>query len=327
MKNVLITGSFGQLGSEIAIRLRSLLGTSHVVLTDIRADGNPVLKEGGPFYQVDCRDGAALSDLVLRYHIDTIYHLAAILSVTAEQHPQRAWDININGLFSVLEVAREHGCALFVPSSIGAFGPTTPKRCAPQDTIQRPISLYGVTKVTTELLCDYYHLKYGVDTRGIRYPGIISSMTMPGGGVTDYAVEIYYAALQQHQYECFLEKRTFLPMIYIPDAVTAALQIMEADPDRLRHRNAFNIAAMSFCPEEQAASIKRYIPDFTISYRIDEIKQVIADSWPDCLKDYAARSQWGWQPKYDLDATTADMLKTIQEQMKGGKDDQRNDTP
>lgn len=311
MKHILITGALGQLGSEIALRLRQIHGNSYVVLTDIRSDVNRELVESGPFHVVDCRDGHRLAELVRTYDIDTIYHLAALLSATAEKHPQKAWDINMNGLMTALEVAKEERCALFVPSSIGAFGPTTPKKFTPQDTIQRPTSIYGVTKVAGELLCDYYHHKYDVDTRGVRYPGIISSMTPPGGGTTDYAVEIYYAALEHKHYECFLQGDTYLDMMYMPDAVDAAIQVMEADPSRLRHRNAFNVAAMSFCPEEQAAYIRTHIPDFTISYRVDPVKQAIADSWPDSLEDYAARVEWGWKPTYDLGKMTADMLRTI----------------
>ena len=311
MKRILITGALGQLGSEIAIRLRQLYGDAQVVLTDIRdADQAPVA-QGGPFHTVDCRDGQRIASLVRSYNIDTIYHLVALLSATAEKDPRKAWDINMNALMTVLEVARENRCAVFTPSSIGAFGPTTPKKFTPQDTIQRPTSMYGVTKVAGELLCDYYHHKYDVDTRGVRYPGIISSLTPPGGGTTDYAVEMYYGALSDGHYECFLQGDTYLDMMYMPDAVHAAVQIMEADPSKLRHRNAFNVGAMSFCPEEQAAYIRTHIPNFTISYRIDPVKQAIADSWPDCLEDYAARVEWGWKPEYDVEAMTADMLATI----------------
>ncbi|MFA6645756.1 MAG: NAD-dependent epimerase/dehydratase family protein [Sphaerochaetaceae bacterium] len=319
MKNILIIGSLGQLGSEIAIRLRQLYGNDHVVLTDIRSDTNQELIASGPFCVVDCRDGNALSDLVVKHKIDTIYHLAAILSATAEKNPLQAWDVNMNGLMTALEIARIHKCALFTPSSIGAFGPTTPKKFTPQDTIQRPTSMYGVSKVAGELLCDYYHHKYDVDTRGVRYPGIISSLTPPGGGTTDYAIEIYYAALRYHHYECFLQGDTYLDMMYMPDAVNAAVQIMEADPSKLRHRNAFNVAAMSFCPEEQAAYIRTHIPNFTISYRVDPVKQAIADSWPDSLEDYAARVEWGWKPTYDLARMTSDMIQTIRKRMKGEK--------
>jgi len=311
MKHILITGAFGQLGSEIAIRLRQLYGSTNVILTDIRKPVSSELVDDGPWYLVDCRDGATLSKIVGNHHIDTIFHLAAILSATAEKNPQQAWDINMHGLMTALEIAREHHCALFTPSSIGAFGPSTPKKFTPQDTVQRPTSIYGVTKVAGELLCDYYYHKYDVDTRGVRYPGIISNLTPPGGGTTDYAVDIFYAALEHQQYECFLRGDTYLDMMYMPDAVEAAIQLMEADAAHLRHRNAFNVGAMSFCPEELAAYIRTHIPEFTISYRIDPVKQAIADSWPDCLEDYAARVEWGWKPSYDIARMTADMLSTL----------------
>lgn len=312
MKNILVVGSLGQLGSEIAIGLRRKYGSDNVVLTDIRDDVNLDLVQEGPFYKMDSRDGEKLLEVVKKHKIDTIYHLAAILSATAERNPQRAWDINMNGLITSLEVARQEKCAVFTPSSIGAFGPSTPKQYTPQDTIQRPTSIYGVSKVAGELLCDYYYHKYDVDTRGVRFPGVISNMTPPGGGTTDYAVDIYYAAVEKHHYECFLRSDTYLDMIYMPDAVKAAIQVMEANPDKLRHRNAFNIASMSFCPEEQTAYIRNLIPDFTIGYDIDPVKQAIADSWPDCLEDYAARVEWGWEPDYDLESMTEDMIRTIQ---------------
>jgi nucleoside-diphosphate-sugar epimerase len=260
---------------------------------------------------VDCREARRLAEIVKRHNIDTIYHLAALLSAVAEHEPQKAWDINMNGLLSVLEVAREHGCSVFTPSSIGAFGPNTPKDYTPQDTIQRPTSMYGVTKVAGELLCDYYHRKYGVDTRGVRYPGIISNVTPPGGGTTDYAVEIYYEAVARKRYICFLDGDTHLDMMYMPDATKAAIDLMEADPARLRHRNAFNVSAMSFSPEEQAAYIRQYIPDFEISYQVDPVRQAIANSWPNSLEDYAARVEWGWKPDYDLDTMTKDMLRVL----------------
>lgn len=313
MKRILIIGALGQLGSEIAIECRRRYGSENVVLTDIRDDVNRPLVEGGPFYLVDARDGEAIDQIVRRHKIDTIYHLAALLSARAERDPLEAWNLNINGLIASLEVARQRGCAVFTPSSIGAFGPTTPKQFTPQDTVQRPTSIYGVTKVSGELLCDYYHHRWGVDTRGIRFPGVISNLTPPGGGTTDYAVEIYYEAVRSGHYTCFLRGDTYLDMIYMPDAVDAAIQIMEADPALLRHRNAFNIAAMSFCPEEQAAHIRTHLPTFTISYAIDPVRQAIADSWPDCMEDYAARVEWGFKPRYDLASMTADMLKTITE--------------
>lgn len=311
MNRILVVGALGQLGSEISIGLRKQYGTNNVVLTDIREDVNLELIHSGPFYKMDCRDGEKLAEIVKKHKIDTIYHLAALLSANAEKKPLLAWRINIDGLLTTLEVARENHCAVFTPSSIGAFGPSTPKDYTPQDTLQRPTSIYGVTKVSGELLCDYYYHKYDVDTRGVRFPGVISNLTPPGGGTTDYAVEIYYEAVKRQHYECFLRDDTYLDMIYMPDAVKAAIQVMEANPARLRHRNAFNIASMSFCPEDQAAWIRNYIPNFTISYKIDPVKQAIADSWPNCLEDYAARVEWDWKPEYNLSSMTKDMIETI----------------
>lgn len=321
MKRILITGALGQLGTEIATELRQLYGSTNVVLTDVRTEtGREHLTEAGPFYVVDCRDGSRVAEIVKDHRIDTIYHLAAILSARAELDPSRAWDINMNGLMTVLEIAREYACAVFTPSSIGAFGPTTPKDFTPQDTLQRPTSMYGVTKVAGELLCDYYHHRYDVDTRGLRYPGIISSLTPPGGGTTDYAVEIFYAAVARGIYESPLAGNTYLDMMYMPDAVRAAIEIMEANPETLRHRNAFNVSAMSFCPEELAAYIRNILPEFQISYKIDPVKQAIADSWPNVLEDYAARVEWGWKPRYDLRSTTEDMIRVLRQRMEAGED-------
>lgn len=313
MKNILLTGALGQLGSELSEALRNHSGVREVILTDIRADVNKELIETGPCYQLDCRDSGKLAEVVRKHRVDTIYHLAALLSAVAEADPQKAWEVNINGLYSVLEVARANGCAVFTPSSIAAFGPSIPKDYTPQDTIQRPTSMYGVTKVTGELLCDYYNHKYGVDTRGVRYPGIISHMTPPGGGTTDFAVEIYSHAIKYKRYTCFLKGDTYLDMIYMPDAIRAAILLMEADPEKLRHRNAFNITAMSFSPEDQAAYIRRYIPEFQVFYEIDPIRQALANSWPNSLEDYAARVEWEWRPEYDLDAMTRDMLNVLKE--------------
>ena len=315
MKSILLTGALGQLGSELSVALRKRYGSSNVVETDLRAIPEEGREADAPFYQLDSRDGQKLVEIVRKHRIDTIFHLAALLSAVAEHEPQRAWKVNMDGLFTVLEVAREEGCAVFTPSSIAAFGPTTMKDYTPQDTIQRPTSVYGVTKVAGELLCDYYHHRFGVDTRGVRYPGIISNVTLPGGGTTDYAVEIYYAAVRDKRYRCFLKGDTYLAMMYMPDAVKAAIDLMEADPGRMRHRNSFNVSAMSFCPEDQAAYIRRYIPSFEISYEIDPVRQSLANSWPNSLEDYAARVEWDWRPDYDLEAMTVDMLSVLSKRL------------
>ena len=310
MRRILVTGAAGQIGSELVPALRARYGEDAVVASDIRQPTGPVA-EGGPFEILDCRDGAALARIAARYRIDTIYHLAAILSATAERDPQKAYDVNMNGLYAVLEVARERKCAVFTPSSIAAFGPSTPPDPTPQDTIQRPTTMYGVTKVAGELLCDYYHLRYGVDTRGLRYPGLISYVAPPGGGTTDYAVEIFYHALEHGRYTCFLGPDTRLDMMYMPDAIRAAIELMEADPARLKHRNAFNVTAMQLTPATLADAIAQRIPGFEIEYDIDPVRQAIADSWPRRLDDSAAREEWGWKPAYDLDAMTDDMLAQL----------------
>jgi nucleoside-diphosphate-sugar epimerase len=249
--------------------------------------------------------------VVKKYKIDTVFHLAAILSASGEKNPQLAWKVNINGLYNVLEIAREYKCAVFTPSSIAAFGPSTPKDSTPQETIQRPTTIYGLTKVTGELLCDYYYFKYKVDTRGVRFPGIISYLTLPGGGTTDYAVEIFYQALKYKKYTCFLDKNTSLDMMYMPDALKAAVNLMEADSSKLKHRNAYNITAESFTPEELAQEIKKYIPELKIKYKVDPMRQAIADSWPNQLDDRAAREDWGWSSDYNLKAMTKDMIEKL----------------
>jgi len=314
VKRILVTGALGQIGSELVPALRERYGADNVVASDIRVAAS----EGdgsGPFQLLDCTSQRQIQEAVRRYQIDTVYHLAALLSAVAEQKPQVAWDINMGGLYRVLEVARENRCAVFVPSSIGAFGPTTPRDRTPQDTIQRPTTMYGVTKVAGELLCDYYHQRFGVDTRGVRYPGIISYVAPPGGGTTDYAVEIYYDAIRHGRYTCFLDAGTCLDMMYMPDAIKAAIEVMEADAARLRHRNAFNVTAMNFTPEQVAAAIRRHIPGFAIDYAVDPVRQRIADSWPDSLDDSAAREEWGWTPAYDLEAMTADMLTHLRQKL------------
>ena len=316
MKNVLVIGSTGQIGSELTMKLRRHLKTGTVVAGYITgAEPKGALLESGPAEVADVRDGKGITEIVRRYRIDTIYNLAALLSATAERRPLLAWDIQMNGLINILEVARLNHCAVFTPSSIGSFGPSTPKVSTPQDTIQRPTSMYGVTKVATELLSDYYFHKYGVDTRSVRFPGLISNVTLPGGGTTDYAVEIYYAAVKGEEFVCPIAAGTYMDMMYMPDALRAAVKIMEADPSRLIHRNAFNVASMSFDPEILAAKIKEHIPDFKMRYYIDPVRQAIADSWPDSMNDRAAREEWGWRPKFNLEAMTIDMIAHLRKNL------------
>ncbi|SDW17641.1 L-threonine 3-dehydrogenase [Nitrosomonas communis] len=311
MNRILVTGATGQIGSELVPALRKKYGSYHVVAAGHKRTPPNALVEEGPYTSLDVTDIEALTTIVQDFRIDTIFHLAALLSAIAEKNPQIAWKINMEGLQNVLEVSRAYGCAVFFPSSIGAFGPGTPRDHTPQDTIQRPNTMYGVCKVAGELLCDYYFTRFGVDTRGVRYPGLISYETLPGGGTTDYAVEIFYQGIQQKQYTCFLAEGTTLDMMYMPDAVRAAIELMEADPQQLKHRNAFNLSAMSFAPEELAGQIQKHIPAFTLHYQIDPVRQAIADSWPRHMDDQAAREEWGWQPQYDLAAMTKDMIEHL----------------
>ena len=311
MKKILITGALGQIGSELTVFLRKKYGKENVIASDIKQISSEKINQIEPFEHIDCLDAQAIFATIKNHKIDAIFHLAAILSAKGENNPQLAWKININGLYNVLEIAREYKCAVFTPSSIAAFGPSTPKDNTPQETIQRPNTIYGLTKVTGELLCDYYYAKYGVDTRGVRFPGIISYATLPGGGTTDYAVEIFYEALKNKKYTCFLDKNTYLDMMYMPDGLKAAVNLMEADPSRLRHRNAYNVTAESFNPEQLADEIKKYIPGFKINYNVDPMRQAIADSWPNRLDDSAAREDWGWSPDYNLEATTKDMIEKL----------------
>lgn len=317
MKNVLVIGSTGQIGSELTRELRKRYGNDSIVAGYIKgAEPKGELKESGPSAEADVTNPEMIDDVVKKYNIDTIYNLAALLSVVAEKKPQLAWKIGIDGLWNILEVARENNCAVFTPSSIGSFGLSTPHTQTPQDTVQRPGTIYGVSKVTTELLSDYYFKKYGVDTRSVRFPGLISYVTPPGGGTTDYAVDIYYAAVRGEKFVCPIKKGTLMDMMYMPDGLHAAISLMEADPTRLVHRNGFNIASMSFDPEEIFNAIKRYKPDFEMEYDVDPLKQGIADSWPDSLDDSCARAEWDWKPQYDLDAMTVDMLKSLEAKLK-----------
>lgn len=315
MKKVLITGALGQIGTELVVAMRRTYGTANIIASDIQPSPPAGALAEGPYAVVDVTAPEKIAAVVQRYGINQIIHLAAILSATGEAKPKLAWDVNMCGLFNVLEVAREAKAAVFTPSSIAAFGPGTPPDRTPQDTIQRPTTMYGVTKVGGELLCDYYFLKHGVDTRGVRFPGLISYAALPGGGTTDYAVHIYYEALKHKTYTSYIGKGTFMDMMYMPDALDAITQLMEADPDRLVHRNAFNVTAMSFDPEILAASIRKYIPEFALTYNVDPVRQGIANSWPNSLDDTAAREEWGWNPKYDLDAMTVDMLAQLKRKL------------
>ncbi|HDX9578026.1 L-threonine 3-dehydrogenase [Bacillus cytotoxicus] len=314
MKKILVTGSLGQIGSELVLKLRDVYGAANVVATDIRETDSEVVKSG-PFEILDVTDGQKLHDIAKRNEVDTIIHLAALLSATAEKNPLFAWNLNMGGLVNALEAARELDCKFFTPSSIGAFGPTTPKDNTPQDTIQRPTTMYGVNKVSGELLCDYYNHKFGVDTRGVRFPGLISYVAPPGGGTTDYAVEIYYEAIKKGAYTSYIAEGTYMDMMYMPDALQAIISLMEADPSKLKHRNAFNITAMSFEPEQIAASIRKHIPTFTMDYAVDPARQTIADSWPNSIDATAAKEEWGFKADYDLDKMTADMLEKLKKKL------------
>lgn len=314
MKNILIIGATGQIGSELTMRLRKEYPGGNVVAGFIKgAEPKGELLESGPSHEVDITNPLQIAEAVEKYNVDTIYNLAALLSAVAEARPQLAWKIGVGGLYNTLEVAREKRCAVFTPSSIGSFGPGTPADRTPQDTIQRPKTIYGVTKVTGEMLSDYYAHRFGVDTRSVRFPGLISYVAPPGGGTTDYAVDIYYSAVKGEEFKCPLKPGTFMDMMYMPDALRAAIEIMEANPDRLIHRNSFNIASMSFDPQIIADKIKEHIPGFRMSYELDPLRQKIADSWPNSLDDSCARNEWDWHPEYDLEAMTIDMISHLQQ--------------
>lgn len=313
MKNILIIGATGQIGSELTMLLRRNYSGNVVAGYIPGAEPKGELKESGPSAIVDITNPQQIADAVSQYQVDTIYNLAALLSAVAENKPQLAWKIGLGGLFNTLEVAREKQCAVFTPSSIGSFGPGTPKDKTPQDTVQRPKTMYGVTKVSGELLSDYYFTRFGVDTRSVRFPGLISYVTPPGGGTTDYAVDIYYSAAKGEKFVCPIAEGTYMDMMYMPDALRAAVEIMEADPSKLVHRNSFNIASMSFEPNTIYQNIRKYLPEFEMQYQVDPLRQAIAESWPNSLDDTCAREEWGWKPEYDLDAMTQDMLATLKE--------------
>ena len=313
MKNILIIGATGQIGSELTMLLRKNYSGNVVAGYIPGAEPKGELKESGPSAIVDITNPQQIADAVSKYQVDTIYNLAALLSAVAENKPQLAWKIGLGGLFNTLEVAREKQCAVFTPSSIGSFGPGTPKDKTPQDTVQRPKTMYGVTKVSGELLSDYYFTRFGVDPRSVRFPGLISYVTPPGGGTTDYAVDIYYSAAKGEKFVCPIAEGTYMDMMYMPDALRAAVEIMEADPSKLVHRNSFNIASMSFEPNTIYQNIRKYLPEFEMQYQVDPLRQAIAESWPNSLDDTCAREEWGWKPEYDLDAMTQDMLAKLKE--------------
>jgi nucleoside-diphosphate-sugar epimerase len=314
MKRILITGALGQIGSELTLKLRDIYGTDNIIATDIKKNDSEAA-QSGPFETVDVTDLTKMVETAKKYEVDTVMHLAALLSATAEAMPIFAWNLNMGGMMNALEMAREIKAQFFAPSSIGAFGPSTPKDHTPQDTIMRPTTMYGVNKVAGELLADYYFHKFGVDTRGLRFPGLISYATLPGGGTTDYAVEIYYEAIKKGKYTSYIDKGTYMDMMYMPDALNAIIDLMEADSSQLIHRNAFNVTAMSIDPEGIAASIAKYIPDFEISYQIDPDRQKIADSWPNSIDVTAAKAEWGFKYAYDLDRMTMDMIEKLRQKL------------
>jgi nucleoside-diphosphate-sugar epimerase len=311
MKKILVVGAVGQIGSELTLELRRIFGNDNVVASTRKTPPTDKILNSGPFEYFDVVDRARLTEVCKKYEIDVIVNMAAILSAVGEQNPMLAWDINMNGLINVLEVAREMNMKqVLVPSSIAVFGPGTPLDCAPQETVLKPTTMYGVTKVAGELLADYYVRKYGLDVRGLRYPGIISHETLPGGGTTDYAVAIYFDAVKHGKYTCFVKEDTRLPMMYMPDCLKSTIDLMMADFSNLKHHSDFNVGAMSFSVKDLANSIRKFMPEFEIEYKPD-YRQAIADSWPDSVDDSAAREEWGWKPGFDLDAMTEDMLKNI----------------
>jgi len=306
---ILVTGACGQIGTELVPELRRRYGRENVIAADIK-EAKGVLADSGPFEIADVTEKEAIERLILRYEIGMVYHLAAVLSAKGEQEPKRAWEVNVGGLRNILELAREHELRLFWPSSIAVFGPTSPKEVVPQETILSPTTMYGITKVAGELLCEYYIRRYGLDIRGVRYPGIIGGGAPPGGGTTDYAVEIFYAAVRERRYICFLREDTVLPMMFMPDAIRAAIELMEAPIKRLKRRVNYNLAAMSFSPRELVREIRKHVPEFICEYRPD-YRQEIASSWPRTIDDTAAREEWGWRPHYDLQEMVREMLKRL----------------
>lgn len=311
MEKIMITGALGQIGTELTLKLREIYGVDNVLATDLRRPeaGAKVLE--GPFEELDVTDAERMDKLASAFNADTIMHMAALLSATAEKDPVFAWNLNMGGLLNALEVARKYNMQFFTPSSIGAFGPSTPADNTPQVTVQRPTTMYGVNKVSGELLCDYYFHRFGVDTRGVRFPGLISHVKEPGGGTTDYAVEIYFKAIREGKYTSYINSGTFMDMMFMDDAIDAIIKLMEAPSENLKDRNAFNVTAMSVDPEMIAASIRKLVPDFELDYDVDPVREGIAQSWPDSIDATEAKEQWGFDPKFDLDAMTKEMLSAI----------------
>jgi len=319
MKKILVTGSVGQIGSELTLALRKKYGNDNVIACGRKTKPRETLLNSGPFEFIDITQKETIENVVKKYDIDTIYNMAAILSAVGEEKPLLCWNVNINGMYNILEIARE--CKMtrvFVPSSIAAFGPETPRDNTPQETVLKPKTMYGVTKVAGELLGDYYFKRFNLDIRGVRYPGIISSETLPGGGTTDYAVEIFYEAIKNKKYKCFVKEDTVLPMMYMPDCIKGTIDLMEADISKLKHHCDFNMASMSFSAGELADEIKKYIPEFKCEFKPD-FRQAIADSWPKSIDDNAARVEWGWNPSYNIESMTEDMLEKLSQRYKQGK--------
>ncbi len=314
IKRILVTGSSGQIGSELTVALRKKFGKDNVVAAGHKREPSEVLRSG-PLEFVDITKREAIEEILVKHDIDTIYHLAAVLSATGEQNPQLAWRVNMDGLRNILDIAKEHSLVrVFWPSSIAVFGPDVPRIKTPQNAPLNPTTMYGVSKVAGELLCNYYFVKYGLDVRCVRYPGLVSSVTPPGGGTTDYAVAIYYDAVRLKSYTCFVREDTTLPMMYMPDAVRAALQLMEVDPAKLTRHAGYNLAAMSFSAGELATEIRKYVKGFTCTFKPDS-RQNIADSWPMSIDDRPARKEWGWKATYDLKSMTKDMLEKLTEKL------------